>query len=428
MSSTSHSNSPTSQADRIAVPLAEHMRVLDRVMASVMKPAVLRRLWVIPPLVPFRRRRVWPRIGPWPSVQWVTPEALLSYAGVQKDLEAEERYGRELPYLDWATAHPETRDAFLAHGWRYYLPTAPFFQRAKRFAARRALTPPATRKAPLDPVALTEAVRARAAELGISACGIAPYSETYTFVQSRGLEVGDRVVIGVLEANWASAQEMPTARGEKSLKFCDGALTRRMAMLGEFIAGLGYRVRFNPASSGDSIVIPYAVEAGLGQLGLNGQLLTPRAGSRCRLWTLNTDAPLVFDAPVDFGIPKICDACQVCVRRCPSGAITNRRRLYRGIEKARINPERCIPVIGQQNHCAVCIKVCPVQRYGLTAVVDEFTATGRILGKGTDELEAYEFDGERYGTGTRPKLPPEFFTRIPYDDTTGTVRVSETTQ
>jgi epoxyqueuosine reductase len=42
--------------------------------------------------------------------------------------------------------------------------------------------------------------------------------------------------------------------------------------------------------------IAYAVAAGLGQLGLNGQLLSPYAGSRCRLNVLTTNAPLVCEA------------------------------------------------------------------------------------------------------------------------------------
>ena len=57
---------------------------------------------------------------------------------------------------------------------------------------------------------------------------------------------------------------------------------------------------------GESMFIAYAVAAGLGQLGLNGQLLTPYAGSRCRTNILTTDAPLVHDEPKDFGIVQGC--------------------------------------------------------------------------------------------------------------------------
>jgi NAD-dependent dihydropyrimidine dehydrogenase PreA subunit len=99
------------------------------------------------------------------------------------------------------------------------------------------------------------------------------------------------------------------------------------------------------------------------------------------------------------------------VRRCPSGAITKTRKLHRGIEKAKINTKRCLPVVAQAHGCAVCMKVCPVQRYGLAAVYDHYAETGEILGTGTDELEGYTWpgDGRFYGPGGTPRVPASFF-------------------
>ena len=54
---------------------------------------------------------------------------------------------------------------------------------------------------------------------------------------------------------------------------------------------------------------------------LNGQLLTPQAGSRRRITLIHTNTQLIHDEPVRYGIQAICDACKVCVRRCPLGAI-----------------------------------------------------------------------------------------------------------
>jgi hypothetical protein len=58
------------------------------------------------------------------------------------------------------------------------------------------------------------------------------------------------------------------------------------------------------------------------------------------------------------------------------------------------------------------MKVCPVQRYGLAAVIEEFERTGEIKGKNTDELEGYDWplDGSHYGPGERPRLNRDFFT------------------
>ena len=54
----------------------------------------------------------------------------------------------------------------------------------------------------------------------------------------------------------------------------------------------------------------------------------------------------------------------------------------------------------------MCMRVCPVQKYGLDAVKEHHAATGQILGKGTDELEGYHWplDDRHYGPGEKPRI------------------------
>jgi hypothetical protein len=67
--------------------------------------------------------------------------------------------------------------------------------------------------------------------------------------------------------------------------------------------------------------------------------------------------------------------------------------------------------VAQVNGCSICMKVCPVQRYGLDAVLSHYEKTGAILGAKTDELEGYDWplDGRHYGPAERPFLEPAFF-------------------
>jgi uncharacterized protein (DUF849 family) len=55
-----------------------------------------------------------------------------------------------------------------------------------------------------------------------------------------------------------------------------------MTALAQWLRDRGWRAR-PETFMGESMFIAYAVAAGLEQLGLNGQLLTPHAGSRCRI-------------------------------------------------------------------------------------------------------------------------------------------------
>ena len=60
--------------------------------------------------------------------------------------------------------------------------------------------------------------------------------------------------------------------------------------------------------------------------------------------------------------------------------------------------------------CGICMKVCPVQRYGMKPVMEHYIYTGDVLGKGTDNLEGYTLQDKGYfGPGKLPHFDKEFF-------------------
>ena len=61
-----------------------------------------------------------------------------------------------------------------------------------------------------------------------------------------------------------------------------------------------------------------AVACGLGEIGMNGLLLTPRFGSRQRFHMIITDA-VIESSPLLEG--SICDRCGKCAESCPLGAV-----------------------------------------------------------------------------------------------------------
>jgi ferredoxin len=258
-------------------------------------------------------------------------------------------------------------------------------------------------------------LREAAARLGLSAIGFAEYDPRYVLAEYAGNHHTGSVIVCLLEQDWAATQTAPSARAERAAMTAYGELQRRVDALAEAAQGLGIDAHPHD-TGGQTIVIHYAQQAGLGQLGLNGQLLTPVAGSRVRIALITTDAELPGDGPSDFGVHAICDACQACVRRCPVGAIPRQRKPYRGVTKAKIKTERCFPVVVQAEGCAVCMKVCPVQRYGLDAVTKHFLDTGgAILGNGTAELEGYTWplDGRYYPPGRKPRIDGDALLRPP---------------
>jgi ferredoxin len=371
------------------------------------------KMWWIPALPVWVHRRRMPHARPWTQPVPVPPDSLRTVAGIELRPDRQREAFRQVPLHDFIRLHPEMRQANspTGHMWISLLSTSPRVQRAAR---RRALAnqtaKPASVRAAVTPEELTRAMRLEAARLGLAAVGVTHYDIKYNFAEYHGLNVGDTIVVGIIEQNYASTQMSPSLRAEKAALTAYAGLEDRMRKLADWIKAQGYDAR-PEGFVGESMNIAYAVQAGLGQLGLNGQLLTPHAGSRCRLHVMSTNAPFMHDEPVDYGLEGVCNNCQICVRRCPAGAIPAVRRESRGVVKAKLNTKRCLPVVGKAAGCSVCMKTCPVQRFGLPAVLAEFEATGRVLGKDTDDLEGYDWplDGRHYGPGEKPKLAAEVF-------------------
>jgi len=333
---------------------------------------------------------------------------LRTVPGIERNPEAEQAAFEERPFHHFVDVHAEAGQFAVKHGWTYIIPSAPRLLRARKRVAD------AVRRGPrngsgkgLDRERVTELIRRRASELEISAVGFVAHDPRYTFAPYAEQQ-DQNVIVLVIEQDHAATQTAPSVRAERAAFRAYAEADAAAAGLASFVQDLGFRARPH-GYLGEAVVIHYAVQAGLGQLGLNGQLLTPQAGSRARLELIATSAPLVYDEPVDYGVTALCDECQICVRRCPPGAIPKQRNEFRGVKKAKIKPERCFPILAQAHGCAVCMKVCPVQRWGLDAVRDQFLETGEILGKGSDDLEGFRWpiDGRFYGSGEKPRMTNE---------------------
>ncbi len=138
------------------------------------------------------------------------------------------------------------------------------------------------------------------------------------------------------------------------------------SQLADFIRGLGYRAA--PAGNGFGLSIPIAIDAGLGQLGRMGLLVTPKYGPRVRLAKIITDMPLMPNPPIDFGVDEFCEACMLCADDCPSESVTKGPKTWEG-PSASNNPgafkwytkvEGCYDFNGFS--CSNCKRVCPFNK------------------------------------------------------------------
>ncbi len=146
---------------------------------------------------------------------------------------------------------------------------------------------------------------------------------------------------------------------ETAFKYFEAA--KIALLLARYINYLGYEARAHVDGNYRVMCVPIAVDAGLGELGRLGLLMTPSLGPRVRLSIVTTNLPLTQDQPIACGVQHFCDICKKCATCCPSDSIdSGEKAVYEGVEKWRSNQETCYRFWRVRgSDCAVCVKVCP---------------------------------------------------------------------
>ncbi len=126
----------------------------------------------------------------------------------------------------------------------------------------------------------------------------------------------------------------------------------------------------------------WAVEAGIGFVGRNSQLIVPGTGSYVLIGSIITTAPLIADQPCQLTCPPECNR---CVRACPGQAI---------MANGHIDSRRCLSYLtiehrgdfppGTDTHnclygCDMCQKVCPFNSENTPTTIAEFDPDVRLL-------------------------------------------------
>jgi reductive dehalogenase len=161
--------------------------------------------------------------------------------------------------------------------------------------------------------------------------------------------------------------------------------------LENFIKALGYPARrHSPMDGYDLIAVPILVDAGLGQQGRHGIVITPETGSNYRAAFVTTNLPMEIDKPIDFGVKEFCNHCKICAEICPSASIsfaeTNDGMNTRGYRHWEINQTSCYNFWMQSMGgmgCRLCLIACPYSRknnwvHALARNVDSKDPTGLV--------------------------------------------------
>ncbi len=237
--------------------------------------------------------------------------------------------------------------------------------RAERQAAIDApLVPMAAVADDRDAAARTAEARRVALASGADDVGVAVMRADYVF-EGHEVPAYDFMIVLAVAHDPDAMRTAPSARSlvEITRQYARG--TRVAKAVANWLRSEGHdALPYGGPMAGSFLLIPAAIEAGLGELGKHGSLIHPRLGSSFRLACVLTRAPLVTDRPREFGAAEFCEACRLCSDACPPDAIAPVRQWVRGVERWYVDFDRCLPYFNENLSCAICVAVCPFSRPG----------------------------------------------------------------
>jgi epoxyqueuosine reductase len=231
-----------------------------------------------------------------------------------------------------------------------------------------------------NPLEMSRIMKKAAKFFGADLVGVAEYNSLWMQENTRRtlepLEMPEgvnRVIVCAVEMNEEALSGSPNVIAGAATGLGYSKMAFISATLAEFVRNLGYIA----VSAGNDVglSIPEAIDAGLGQLGRNGLLITPEYGSRIRLFKVYTDLPLEPDKPIDFRAPWFCMVCKRCAMACPVYALSFADEpdwkpacssSNPGALKWYVDGEKCYEFwLENGMDCSNCITTCP---YSLSPV------------------------------------------------------------
>lgn len=240
---------------------------------------------------------------------------------------------------------------------------------------------PATTRVDVDdPNAMATEIKRVAKLFGAGIVGIAPYDPRWTYetrvdsktFEARETELPDgmtSVIVLGHEMDIGMVATYPSAVAGAATGNAYSEEVSTVTRLSQYIRNLGWQAA--GSMNDTALVIPYALQAGLGEYARNQMVITPEFGPRVRFSKIFTDLPLAHDSPRTLGVRAFCDVCTRCVNACPVKALPSgppteqrpNRSAIRGVVKWTSDAEKCFGFWADlRSDCAICLRVCPWNR------------------------------------------------------------------
>jgi len=232
--------------------------------------------------------------------------------------------------------------------------------------------PVADARRPLPAEEATATLKALALRAGAVTAGAAELQphHVYTHVGRGSGAFGEPIHLGhthalafTVEMSHAAMRHAPLAPVvvESARQYV--AAARISIELARTIRSWGYPARAHVDGNYRVIAPLVARDAGLGEIGRMGLVMTPRLGPRVRVGVVTTELPMRPDRPADNrSLLHFCSICKKCAEVCPAGAIPSGERLPEGGSALRwvVDPDSCFRLWNRLGtDCGRCMAACP---------------------------------------------------------------------
>ncbi len=229
---------------------------------------------------------------------------------------------------------------------------------------------PAAEQVESDAREITEFIERWALKLGAVSVGVTELRDYHLYTTvGRGPQWGEPVrrehdfaialTVEMDKEMIACAPQGPTVMESAQQYVVAGVIAVQIA---DFIRRLGYTARAHIDGHYRVVCPLVARDAGLGEIGRMGLLMTPKLGPRVRIGVVTTTLPLVPDVRRrDPTMIDFCTHCRKCADACPSNAISHDGRAeIDGVRRWQIDQEACFTYwCSVGTDCARCVAVCP---------------------------------------------------------------------
>lgn len=225
-----------------------------------------------------------------------------------------------------------------------------------------------------DPERLTDEVKSAALSYGAHSVGITNVDPRWIYSHSRsGNPITDplaynSVVVITVPVDYEPTKCSPDFSAARASAVSYSRMAFILACMAEFIRKLGYSAL--PMGNDHALSIPLAIQAGLGQLGRNGLLLTPQSGSCVKICKIFTDMKLRTDTPSTPPLSERCFDCRICSKSCEVEAISDEPNPTKetvspsnnvGLTRWPVNHDKCYQFwVENGSDCSTCISSCPL--------------------------------------------------------------------